>query len=207
MNDLSLISANIVVLANTFNVSIASKDWLQEHVISVEPTDYLSTPVVSAYHTDQIQLLVDQSRLQVICKQVGDDILNECANIVCTYVKKLPDTPYTAIGLNYVWNLMLETDNLVGLPRDQFSSGLHNLADEFTNYSVGLTMVGQRSDAQIRLSIEPSLDLSKPMTIKVNYHYDCTKSDQVANKAKGFLVKSEEAACIAQSVLFGEKRK
>jgi len=99
-------SASIVILAGSFNPSIATKDWLhQQNVIKDPPVNFVNTPVFSAFETSAIRLIVDPSRFQLTARTPDEPTLDRCALIASTYVEKLPHTPYKALGFNYVFGV------------------------------------------------------------------------------------------------------
>lgn len=203
--DYKLVSANIVVLANSFNPSIASKEWLLEHVVTEEPKDFVITPMVAVYKTDLVDILVDQSRLQVNCLKITADNLNLCSGIVASYIEQLPHTPYTAVGFNYAWETAKQTDGEQRNLRNRLVSGLGNLDEVFASYSVAPSVLGVIDGAQVRVTVDPSLELDKPMIVRVNYHYSHNDWQSIAQTARSFVVGAEESRQLIESVLYHPK--
>ena len=61
-----IILLNVVVLANKFNPTIPTKDWLLDRkVFASEPNDYINTPILSAYDTSDFLFQLDEGKLQI----------------------------------------------------------------------------------------------------------------------------------------------
>jgi len=95
---------NVVVLANSHNPTIVTKDWLTQHrVVPATVSKFLNTPALSVveYEDDGISIQVEAPRLIVTQRAEGLDFRRAIVpEIVKTYVGLLPHTPYTAHGVN-----------------------------------------------------------------------------------------------------------
>ena len=98
----SLDQASIVVLARNYNPSIVSREWLQRKGVLTGPViNFVHSPPLSLVEGEQLSLLLDENRLQVVLKQPTADNLDRLAESVDRFIDALPETPYTAIGLNF----------------------------------------------------------------------------------------------------------
>ena len=70
--EISLIGANIVVLAENHNPSIISKDWLsQKGIIKDNVISFTHTPAFSVVETENFSFFVDPDRLQLTLKMIS----------------------------------------------------------------------------------------------------------------------------------------
>jgi len=171
---LTLTGANIVVLADSHNPSIASKDWLLSNGIFVEePEKFMHSPVLALYESARFILTVDPQRLQVTLKQPKVEALKELPEIVKRYVERLPQTPYRAVGLNYAWHAA----------KEEGESPVHHLKSLFVGDArrLGLVTDGKewtiggilrwRADAfVVRLMVEPTAEPSEGISLDFNFH-------------------------------------
>ncbi len=104
--EFELAGANIVVLAETFNPSIASKEWLAEKgVIKEGVTGFIHMPVTSIIETPTLSLFVDMTKLQISLKSPRESQLAKLVSTSTAYIEALPETPYKAVGLNFAFTL------------------------------------------------------------------------------------------------------
>ena len=99
-------SANIVIVAKNLNPSIFSQLWLvEEGIVGKDEFEdnCVYAPFVTQVFTPTFQLHVLPERLQVV---LTDKSLGEPGPVmdkISILVQKLPHTPYTAIGANFLW--------------------------------------------------------------------------------------------------------
>ena len=104
--EISLRVANIVILANTHNPSIISKEWLKEReVIEEAVVNFTHTPVFSIVETNNFLFIVNPDRLEISIKSTTTENMENLPRIVKKYINRLPETPYTAIGFNYIYHV------------------------------------------------------------------------------------------------------
>lgn len=102
--DISLIGANIVVTAKNHNPSIISKDWLsQKGIIEDKIVSFTHTPAFSVVETENLSFFVDPDRFQLSLKREFVNRVNSLPEKISFYISALPETPYTAIGFNFVY--------------------------------------------------------------------------------------------------------
>jgi hypothetical protein len=120
--ELSLDSANIVILAKNHNPTIVSKEWLtQKEILTGEIVSFVHTPAFSVTETDIFTFIVDPERLQISIKENISENIEILSKIAKAYITKLPETPYTAIGFNYLYNIATERKSLKNIlsPNDE----------------------------------------------------------------------------------------
>lgn len=120
--ELSLDSANIVILAKNHNPTIVSKEWLtQKEILTGEIVSFVHTPAFSVTETDIFTFIVDPERLQISIKENISENIEILSKIAKAYITKLPETPYTAIGFNYLYKIATERKSLKNIlsPNDE----------------------------------------------------------------------------------------
>ncbi|MFV1951852.1 MAG: hypothetical protein ACC630_07870 [Nitrospinota bacterium] len=108
MVELIMRNTNFVVLAVNHNPSILTKDWiLKNKIVDDNVVNFVHTPPFSNVETENFQIIVDSDRLQISLKsgRVTENNLKELPKIVERYVKQLPETPYKALGLNFIYEI------------------------------------------------------------------------------------------------------
>ncbi len=184
----NLIQANIVVLADSFNPSIATKDWLRDNLIHEEPPVFINTPLVSVFETPEVHLLIDQSRLQLTFKILDSNVMQKWVKLVAYYVELLPHTPYKAVGFNFVWEVIPPTlQSGTVTCYDRCSCGETNWESVFDEYSSEPNVLGRRGEAVIRLGVEPSLDIGNSRITTVNFHYNYQNAERISEAIGGLL--------------------
>ena len=196
-----LIGANVTILANTHNPSIATRDWLLNKGVFEEPVvESINTPVFSMSKTKRYQLVVDDRRLVISATQQpsADDyrIMNGIAE---RYVRNLPETPYTAVGHNFSWLAEAkDAEELAKLTRQLFvGPKLHLEADLVgIDYQIGAILKYSHHGFVVTLKAEPSL---QPVGLQtsVNYHCNTASFDDLLEK----LQYGEKALSNGQDVL------
>jgi hypothetical protein len=112
-SNFSLATANIVVLARSFNPSIISKEWLyNKNIIKDSIKNFVHTPVLSFVETDILSLVVESERAQISLKNTSTENIEALAKITEKLVSILPETPYVSVGFNYDFLLRKEVDNI-----------------------------------------------------------------------------------------------
>jgi hypothetical protein len=99
-----------VILAENFNPSITTVDWLLSKVLVEEtdrPKEFLNTPVFSLFGGAKYKLTIDSNRAQLALQEPRQETVAGLLETVSTLVKKLPETPYRAVGINLVWSAAL----------------------------------------------------------------------------------------------------
>jgi hypothetical protein len=148
------VTANVVITANIYNLSIFNQLWLERHRIFTE-TELTSPenaflPVVVQIETDACQLLVMPDRLQMTLKAPDD--AGPALDKVCTIIRLLPETPYTALGLNAVWNLSVdEGDTVPDFTRRNFAVPHHPLYAYFEGQDARFGTYVSKSFREFRL--------------------------------------------------------
>ena len=163
----TLKTTNIVILARNHNPSIATKDWLIENgIISKNEniTHFVHTPAFSVLETDVFSLTVDPDRLQIALKKLDNESMNYLLNITKGYIKNLPETPYKAIGINYLFTLSIDDKKLKELfaVKDKLYTKLFG-----NDYVIGGIIVFKYDKFLVRLQLKK---INEETIADFNYH-------------------------------------
>jgi len=174
----TLTGANIVVLAKNHNPSIVSKEWLiQNRIIEEKIIDFAHFPVISVIESDNFKLLVDQDRLQLSIKKISQENLKELAKIISKYINQLPETPYTAIGFNYLYTLKIGQKKL----KNTFFTDDKRLIKIFSeNYAFGGIIKFMFGDFMAKLTIRPKNN--GEVIADFNFHFPSNKRNEIIEK-------------------------
>lgn len=175
---LSLIGANIVLLAKNHNPSIVSKEWLtQNKIITEQILDFTHLPVISVIDTNNFNLMVDQDRLQLSLKKVDQKNLETLPQIISKYIDQLPETPYTTIGFNYSYRL----ENVQKKLKDVFLINDKRLTEIFSeDYAFGGIIKFVFGDFGVTFTTDQIED--KEIRGGFNFHFKSSKRGEIIKK-------------------------
>lgn len=186
--EVNLDGANIVVLAQTNNPTIASRDWLISRGIFAEEDfagfedKFTHTPVFARYETRLFVLFVDEGRLQVIAKDMSADVLGVLPEKVRAYVTHLPETPYTALGNNFRFAAEFPGRDereafLAECFRGKRLDGVERAAGAALQCSGAVLY--RAEGAQVRVVVEPHRAKPEQALFDLNFHHDAPGCDRV----------------------------
>lgn len=179
----------IIILAESHNPTIVSPEWLRDKgIMDEKPTNFAHTPVLSIFESESCQILVDQNRFQMTPKNLELPCINRCQKATVDYVTALPETPYTAIGLNYTWqvNIGENADNNI-IKLSFAGSNIENSFEGYEDVLLGGKLTAKKENYVLQLIIDPS-DKSI-LSFHFNFHFD--------TKGKGFEFVNQ---CIAKYI-------
>jgi len=195
--EFDLIGANIVLLADKHNISIVSKEWLsQNNIINDEVINFAHLPVASVVETNEYDFFVDERNLRISSKVINKDNLGNLSSMTIKYIKKLPEIPYTALGLNYIYNVkenqkkfkeifMINDEKLKNVfQNDYIFGGIFKF--DFDEYKVNLTLQPKNADEIICDFNFHFVSSNKDEIIKILENYLKTKNK--AEKVLGGLI-------------------
>lgn len=184
MIEINLIDTNIVILAKNHNPSIVSKEWLKLHGIVEENENFskfIHTPILSYVETDNFRLIVDPDRLQISLVKINDENIESLPNITEKYISQLPETPYTAIGLNYNYNIELQAESLKRI----FNPHKDKFTKLFTeNYQLGGMIIFNHSNFIVKIDIKPTFNETEKIIVNFNFHCDSEKIEEIEKRIK-----------------------
>jgi len=178
---LAMTDANIVVLAQTHNPTIPSRDWLcakgvfQEADFSEDyEKQFVHTPAFAACETKGYSFFVDEGRLQIGAKlQSGATSLDHLVTKVRQYVTSLPETRYVAVGFNFGHIATFpDAGSRAAFARDSLGKGALRRAvpEEEAHFGMGVILTWKEECANIRIVIEPKADDEASYLVNTNVH-------------------------------------
>jgi hypothetical protein len=179
--DFSLSGANIVILAKNHNPSIVTKEWLaQKEIIKEGIVNFTHTPLFSLVETTNFNLIVDPNRLQISVKKAIPENIENLPKIIETYITKLPETPYTAIGFNYSYRITMGGRSL----KDIFSFDDKILRKIFSNdYRLGVTVHFTVRDFVVQVNLQPP---NEELKANLNFHFESENSEEIKKKVEEY---------------------
>ena len=195
--DISLIGANIVILAKNHNPSIVSKEWLsQKGIIEDEIVSFTHTPAFSVVETEDFSFFADPDRIQL---NVKVDILGKVdllPQMISSYVKALPETPYTNIGFNFVYKIKMgksTLESIYGYNIEKLKSLFHD------DYQLGGIIKYKFDEMIVRLILEP--DTSDEMKADFNFHCQLDDTKQIFDIIKRHCDAMKESENILEGLI------
>jgi len=193
----SLDQASIVVLARNYNPSIVSREWLQRKEVLTGPViNFVHSPPLSLVEGEQLSLLLDENRLQLVLKQPTADNLNRLAESVDRFIDALPETPYTAIGLNFRFSVRASSldQSVILTPKKA------NLRQLFgSGYQVGSRITFAHDRFRVTAQIPAEGGTEEVKYISFNFHAGVTD----AAEARQMIAEHRTMLTRAESILAG----
>ena len=180
-----LANANIVVVANQFNVSIFNLLWFikneivrEEDVIAAES---IFIPVAVQIGTANSHLLIVPERLQMTLKRPEQD--QAPVEAVSKMIQKLPETPYIGLGMNVIWHLSFDDGNELGeFTRRNFTIPGQRLFSHFSDANARFgAYLSKNFDAfRLNLDVKPVIvdrGASKAEKLQLNFNFNLDIAD------------------------------
>ena len=119
---IELKDCNIVIVASSFNIPIINTVWLYRNKIFTEEELQGASclPVVVEIQTDLFRFNLVPERLQFSVNPSHDAIKTLILLKIGKLIKLLPHTPFVAAGLNFVYQVAPEGDDIYTLSRSIF---------------------------------------------------------------------------------------
>jgi hypothetical protein len=175
-----LVNANIVLLAENHNPSIATKDWLQyKGIIREKPVDFANLPVLSRYESESFSLFVDPNRLILEAKNQRPETIEALPQIVRAYAEALPETGYSAIGLNFRWRIDgTEALNVAAETRRIFLNPESKVVEltEKPDFGLGVTLRFTEEGMNFQITIQPDPKQDNRLVLDFNCHQSLNMS-------------------------------
>lgn len=187
-----LVNANVVVAARQFNPTIFDQLWLLKNGIAL-PEDFkggesfILTPPFVQFRSSKFVLLVMPEQLQFVPNPISDESGMLVAEKVGAIVRLLPQTPYVAAGLNFVWHLVPEPSDYNGFCKALFfrSNPLFASFDtedaRFGGY-LSRDVLGARLKLDIKptkVAVTPGRQTQEILQFTFNYNVDLGRPNAV----------------------------
>lgn len=208
--NVELVSENVVVLANQFNLSIMNQHWLIENCIITQDDlqdSYTFTPVFALAKTKFFQLTLVPERLQIDLNPKTEKKIELIKSKIGTIVDKLPHTPFTALGFNFDYFLTTEDSSVEKYTRSLFFKPDSPLSSQFDedNAKFGGYFSKDVSGFRLKLDIKPISIKSKDkimdkIQLAFNFHLDLVGNDKSKTILK-YLAKWDSMANITKDIV------
>lgn len=176
------IASVVVVVARNFNPSILSQMWLVREGI-IAPEDFqpgcLFSDEVSQIEAESFQLIALPQQLQFTPKCASEDETSVISGKLGKVIRALPHTPYTAMGLNFIWHE--DAGNIAELTRTLFYNDQKALFKEFDTPGAkfGSYLSKDWQGLRLKLDIRPILldtgsEKRERLQLMFNFHLDLT---------------------------------
>ena len=208
--NVELVSENVVVLANQFNLSIMNQHWLIKNCIITQDDlqdGYTFTPVFALAKTKFFQLTLVPERLQIDLNPKTEKKIELIKSKIGTIVDKLPHTPFTALGFNFDYFLTTEDSSVEKYTRSLFFKPDSPLSSQFDedNAKFGGYFSKDVSGFRLKLDIKPISIKSKDKTmdkiqLAFNFHLDLVGNDKAKTILK-YLAKWDSMANITKDIV------
>jgi hypothetical protein len=204
-----MVASNVVIAARQFNPSVMSQLWLVKHKLmdegDFESGCVFSDSLVQVMAKDFVLLVVPE-QFQFVPRTEAGDELRLIENKVGVIVNRLPHTPFTAVGLNFVWLVVPENGDIQNLSRQMFfrkNSDLYKYFDS-EDSKFGAYLSRDILGCRLKLDIKP---IQTPDTKEdrlqfvFNYHLDLAGCDSPVSAIETMLHKWEEAKAYASKLI------
>lgn len=173
----------VVVLARHFNPSILNPVWLAKHGILNENGDYKPDsvfvgPLMQAV-TDEFVLVMTNEQMQFILLARPEQHATLIDEKVGKLIRKLPEVPYRAMGLNFNWQKTSEPNRAAEETRQLFAGRTDGIFSRFTEPDArfGAYLSKDFGPFRMKLDVKPvvvEVDEQKEDRIQFgfNFHHD-----------------------------------
>jgi len=207
------IGSNVVIAAKQFNPSILSQLWLVKHQIIAEnefEPNLVITDVMVQVATKQFQLIAVPEQFQFAPAADEANAASLIQDKIGKIVSNLSHTPYTGIGMNFLWHLIPEEEVIPALTRkiffreniDPFKS--FDTADAHFGGYMSKNIFGGRLKLDIRpvKSLEKSIENGKSfLMFAFNFHRDIKGDENPVASINEFLTHWNDAQSEAERII------
>jgi len=200
-----------VIVANHFNPSIFKQGWLTKLGV-VGPDDLLEegnlfSDTVAQVRSKYFHMLVLPGQMQfvpaVLPEQEEELLLDKVGSIV----RELPHTPYTAIGLNFNWQLSPNDGDMGRLTRELFTTPDRPLYQRFggDNARFGAYLSKDFGLFRLKLDVRPvhlaeGEETHYRLQFLFNFHSSVDGAEQIVERLGHWNEIRQEAREILESV-------
>lgn len=208
-HEIELVDCNTVIVANNFNISLINIVWLFKNEIFTEEElkGATSIPVMLEIQSpDNFKFNLVADRLQFSVNPTQEDKAGIIIEKVGKLVETLPHTPYSAVGLNFVYHVT-PANTIEDLGRSLFFNNNSNLHKAFDNDNsrLGGYFSTDKLGGRLRLDIKPitiNFPNKKPvekMQFSYNFNFAIDQENGV-KKITQIFQKWDEANCLSNEL-------
>jgi hypothetical protein len=187
---MELFQQNIVVTASNFNVLLVNQIWLDEHGViprgEMAPGASVFTPPLVQVSTPNFEFLLVEDRLQFtpLCEDaLKQDLI---VDRLGRFINLLPHTPYTGLGLNFIWHSrspgpIEEVSRRLFFWRDSSLARFFDVADaKFGAYYSKNTMGFRLKVSAMPVTLKtPGRQSEDILQLGFNYHLDSRQAETI----------------------------
>jgi len=204
--------ASLVIAAHHFNPSVFSQLWLVRNNVAGEgefrPGCLFSDQAVNV-EAESFALLVVPPQLQFVPKGPPEGQGDLVRAKVGTIVRALPHTPYSAVGVNFIWHLTPDDGNIPAATRALFYVSGRRLWREFDREDArfGAYLSKDIFGCRLKLDVKPVIKhaagtKSEVLQFAFNFHSDVPQEgNRVVEAIEGHLAKWDEAKAEATRIV------
>lgn len=182
-----LVNKNVTIVASNFNISVFRESWFEKEGIilpeDIEIEKSAFTPSVVQVSTKKFVLTIVQNQMVFVINDESDE---HTLKVISKLINALPHTPYTAIGVNFVYQIL---DDSGSLSRNMFFNEKLNLFNAFNDNSenprFGAYLSKDFCESRLKLDIKPTNVKEDSMTklemrFNFNFHKDLSEKECVS---------------------------
>ena len=189
---LQLATANVIVLAHHFNPTITDQLWLARNFVVRENEmvpPFIFSDMLTQVQTSDFHLLIVPDKCQFTpapALENAQPLITERVGII---VRELPHTPYTALGINFVWHFTQDDLDLNEVTKDLFfvpRKPLHHIFD-VPDARFGAYLSKDSLGFRLKLDVKPVLGLRTDgskidlIQFECNYHRAIEESEEAVD--------------------------
>jgi len=198
-----LVGWNVVVVARQFNPSVMSQIWLVKNGMMTEADfadNFLFSDSLVQIQNPDFNLIFSPEQLQFQPKGEKAQEQHLIEEKVGAIVRKLPETPYAGVGLNFFWHITPDLSGVRDLSRKLFFRSDSDLYREFDSEDAkfGSYLSKDFMGCRLKLDIKPIQVTIKgtekeSIVFNFNYHLDLAESEDAIEQICSMLGKWDEA--------------
>ena len=134
--------------------------------------------------------------MQIALKAPSENNVSRLERAACNYTKALPETPYRAVGLNYIWMVRAEAQEDVSkILKELFLADAGRIKESLgvEEYQAGGILVFGEEPFRVRLVIERSAQSEADILCNFNYHANVRNFHETFEAIAAFQRKSEDS--------------
>jgi hypothetical protein len=160
MTTAELVGFRAVIRARAFNPSIIREPWLIEQKLLKRgdlAAGYIFSEEVVRLPTDRFTVVVVPQQLQFLPAD-GEHAAEGIRDFVNPLITALPQTPYTDVRIEYMWNIGIGSASMPEVTRRLFGFEQHPLAEQFLSVPdarFGTYLSKEVDDCRMRIEVKP----------------------------------------------------
>jgi hypothetical protein len=207
---MELVNENVVVTAHAFNLSIVTQLWLIKNCIVKEEEWQqagLFTPAFIQFSTNRFDFTLMPERLQLAPHATADEAQATVREVVGGFVKTLPHTPFTGVGLNFNCRISESAFDVHTVGKRLFFRTDSPLASEFGSDDARYGAYFSKDWLGMRLKltclpvqVRSDLGIKEVLQFAFNFHKESMDSSELTSCLENWSNAREFALSLVNSV-------